>query len=169
MPIQASRLQYTTKYETGHHGTPWYKKKRVNMIAKTDLIIITLASAMLIFAVARSNPNVRPAPYVASAPHMSVATTPDSGKTVVIATNTSTNTESTASQRTGDVVSAAATTFKEPDVIKEASFRTHVVKSGDVLSRIAVKYNTSVSTLKKLNNLSSTVIYVGQELVYPTP
>ncbi|MGG0657729.1 LysM peptidoglycan-binding domain-containing protein [Rummeliibacillus pycnus] len=46
----------------------------------------------------------------------------------------------------------------------EASSNTYKVKSGDSLCVIAQKYNTSVSQLKKLNNLSSDLIYVGQNL-----
>lgn len=146
------------------------------MIAKTDLTIMTLASALLIVAIARSETDIRPqAPVVASS-YNNAATPPPmsdnmSSNTVTVATNTSTQNANpiTAIERAGgDVVSASAETFKEPDVIKDASFRTHVVKNGDVLSRIAVKYNTSVSQLQALNNLRGTVIHVGQELVYPT-
>lgn len=38
------------------------------------------------------------------------------------------------------------------------------VKSGDSLSKIAVKYRTSVSHLKRLNHLRSDKIYAGQRL-----
>src|SRR5699024_5952933 len=41
---------------------------------------------------------------------------------------------------------------------------TYTVKSGDTLSHIAVKYKTNVAQLKKLNNLKSDLIYVGQKL-----
>jgi murein DD-endopeptidase MepM/ murein hydrolase activator NlpD len=41
---------------------------------------------------------------------------------------------------------------------------TYTVKSGDTLSKIASQFNTSVSSLKSLNNLSSDIIYVGQTL-----
>ncbi|XXM71460.1 LysM peptidoglycan-binding domain-containing protein [Lysinibacillus sphaericus] len=41
---------------------------------------------------------------------------------------------------------------------------TYKVKSGDTLSAIARKYGTTVSSLKKLNNLKSDRIYVGQVL-----
>lgn len=40
----------------------------------------------------------------------------------------------------------------------------HVVKSGDTLSGIAVKYKTSVSDIKKLNKLTTDTIKPGQKL-----
>jgi len=42
--------------------------------------------------------------------------------------------------------------------------RTHRVKRGDTLSRIAVLYKTSVKSLMKANNLSSSRIRIGQTL-----
>lgn len=138
------------------------------MIAKTDLVIITLASAMLIFAIARSNTDVR-LPVTAPISHSGInmpAAAPTG--TVTVASNLQTGNTSGVTLTAGEVISTSATSFQEPDVIKDASFRTYVVKSGDVLSRIALKYNTSVSELQSLNNLQGTVIHVGQELVYPT-
>lgn len=41
---------------------------------------------------------------------------------------------------------------------------TYTVKSGDHLSKIAAKYNMSVSSLKSINNLKSNTIFVGQKL-----
>ena len=41
---------------------------------------------------------------------------------------------------------------------------TYIVKKGDTLSRIASTYKTSVSELKKTNNLSSDLIYANQTL-----
>ncbi|MCI3029183.1 LysM peptidoglycan-binding domain-containing protein [Desemzia sp. C1] len=40
----------------------------------------------------------------------------------------------------------------------------YTVKSGDTLSAIARRYNTTVAKLKSLNNLKSDTIYVGQKL-----
>ncbi|WP_408007912.1 LysM peptidoglycan-binding domain-containing protein [Pseudalkalibacillus sp. A8] len=40
----------------------------------------------------------------------------------------------------------------------------HTVRSGDTLWGISLKYNTSVSNLKALNNISSHIIYVGQKI-----
>ncbi|MGL4911520.1 MAG: LysM peptidoglycan-binding domain-containing protein, partial [Romboutsia sp.] len=43
---------------------------------------------------------------------------------------------------------------------------TYTVKSGDTLSKIAIKYNTTVANLVKLNNLKNpNLINVGQVLI----
>ncbi|HJV78171.1 MAG TPA: LysM peptidoglycan-binding domain-containing protein [Paludibacter sp.] len=41
---------------------------------------------------------------------------------------------------------------------------SHIVKKGETLSSIAKLYNTSVAELKKINNLSSRKLHLGQEL-----
>ncbi len=48
------------------------------------------------------------------------------------------------------------------------NYTTYKVVSGDNLSRIAYKYNTTVANLKSLNNLSSSLIYAGQSLKVPS-
>lgn len=45
---------------------------------------------------------------------------------------------------------------------------TYIVKRGDSLYSIANKYNTSVSTIKILNNLSSNSLSIGQSLKIPS-
>ncbi|MDD6878997.1 MAG: LysM peptidoglycan-binding domain-containing protein, partial [bacterium] len=44
----------------------------------------------------------------------------------------------------------------------------YIVQSGDSLYSIAKKYNTTVNELKSLNNLSSNLLMIGQELKVPT-
>ncbi|MGE7769517.1 LysM peptidoglycan-binding domain-containing protein [Viridibacillus arvi] len=41
----------------------------------------------------------------------------------------------------------------------------YTVKKGNTLSVIAIKYNTTVTKLKKWNNLSTDTIYIGQKLI----
>ena len=43
----------------------------------------------------------------------------------------------------------------------------YVVKSGDTLFSIANKFNVTVQAIKNINNLSSNILNVGQELVIP--
>jgi LysM repeat protein len=50
---------------------------------------------------------------------------------------------------------------------KKPSMRNHKVRSGDTLSEIAEKYRTSVSKIKKVNNLKSDNIRIGQILKIP--
>lgn len=43
----------------------------------------------------------------------------------------------------------------------------YIVKSGDTLWKIANEYNTNVSEIKRLNNLSSNLLTIGQTLTLP--
>jgi len=49
----------------------------------------------------------------------------------------------------------------------QEQFMEYVVRNGDSLSRIAVRHNTDVATLQRLNRITGTAIYAGQTLVYP--
>ena len=44
----------------------------------------------------------------------------------------------------------------------------YIVKSGDSLYRIAIKFNTTVDELKRINNLSSNNLSIGQKLIIPS-
>lgn len=50
----------------------------------------------------------------------------------------------------------------------KTSAATHMVKSGDNLYRLSLKYNTSVNAIKRANNLNSSLIVVGQKLSIPS-
>ena len=51
---------------------------------------------------------------------------------------------------------------------KEQASNTYIVKSGDSLYSIASRYNTTVDELRRLNNLTSTSLSIGQVLKVPT-
>jgi LysM repeat protein len=62
---------------------------------------------------------------------------------------------------------AGELTPSAPDATVVSSGREIEVKSGDTLSAIAARQGTTVSILKRLNNLGSDTIYVGQKLQIP--
>ena len=43
--------------------------------------------------------------------------------------------------------------------------RSHVITSGESLYTIAHQYNTTISRLKKLNNMKTNKLIIGQELI----
>ncbi|WP_088815568.1 MULTISPECIES: LysM peptidoglycan-binding domain-containing protein [Listeria] len=53
---------------------------------------------------------------------------------------------------------------KAAPVVEEANLSTYTVKSGDTLWALSVKFGTSVQNIMSWNNLSSSSIYVGQNL-----
>ena len=57
--------------------------------------------------------------------------------------------------------------LKLPKVDEIVTVNEYIVKSGDSLYSIAKKYNTSVDELKSLNNLTSSMLSVGQKLNIP--
>ncbi|MGN1407683.1 LysM peptidoglycan-binding domain-containing protein [Lactobacillus sp.] len=78
------------------------------------------------------------------------------GQTLKIPSSSIKSTTKT-STKTAAVKATAATT-------KTTSSTTYKVAKGDTLWSIAKKYGVSVSALQKANNLSSSLIYIGQSL-----
>ncbi len=64
--------------------------------------------------------------------------------------------------RTGGIISIGSSCYGEG--YNEPSYVTYVVRSGDNLYTIARKYNVSVDSIKKLNNLTSNNLSIGQIL-----
>ena len=64
-------------------------------------------------------------------------------------------------------VSSVEECYGEDFVVPE-DYITYTVKSGDNLYSIARKYNTSVSEIKSLNNLSTNNLSIGQVLKIPS-
>lgn len=52
----------------------------------------------------------------------------------------------------------------KPDQSHQVKTVKHIVKSGDTLTNLAKKYHCSIESIKKLNNLTSSVIRLGEEL-----
>jgi len=52
--------------------------------------------------------------------------------------------------------------------LKVASFKIYKVRPGETLEKIATAHHTKVDRIKKLNDLNSDLIVVGQELKIPT-
>ena len=48
------------------------------------------------------------------------------------------------------------------------STNTYIVQKGDTLYNIAKKYNTTVNDIKYLNNLTSNVLSIGEQLIIPS-
>lgn len=58
-------------------------------------------------------------------------------------------------------------TLKIPTFTQNVTEQTYTVKSGDTLYSIARKYNTTVSELINRNNLKTSNLSIGQELIIP--
>jgi LysM repeat protein len=56
------------------------------------------------------------------------------------------------------------TALSQPKVLNEDVSDFHVVKEGDNLFQLSLKYKTSLTVLKKANNLETTLIRKGQKL-----
>lgn len=67
-----------------------------------------------------------------------------------------------------DTWSALATLYSPLAICEETDNIEYIVVAGDSLWSIARKFNTTVDAIKKLNNLTSDVILVGQKLLIPT-
>ncbi|MAL00823.1 MAG: hypothetical protein CL536_01535 [Alcaligenaceae bacterium] len=58
-------------------------------------------------------------------------------------------------------------TTRDVIVRRGPNLRTHVVRKGDTLYDLARRYSTSVGELRRLNNLKSTHLKLGQRLRVP--
>ncbi len=63
---------------------------------------------------------------------------------------------------------AAAAPVMEPVSAPQGETTSYTVQRGDSLSKIATQHRTTVAAIQRLNNLSGTVIRVGQKLVIPS-
>ena len=136
------------------------------MIAKSDLPILVVSSTLLAVAIYRWDQNTRNvdtstvlANTTGSLPADS--TTPDLTNQEIISTasqsNTSADINSDVNASTQFVAPQTPTTvvIEQPVTVETASpFATHTVRSGDSLSEIAARYNTTVNELQTINGIS---------------
>jgi len=159
------------------------------VISKSDLIILVIASSALAVGIFRWHQNTQDVSAItipASAnstvmvdsaqtrvqPEPGFKTTGESNATAV---NTAIQTDAD-----GQIVVQTQTKVIQPtqpvvEVVvgnttnsaESIELGKHQVESGDYLGKIANQYGTDVQTLRELNNISGSVIQIGQEILYP--
>lgn len=65
------------------------------------------------------------------------------------------------------LLSAAVSGGLSSNLFGQAPGSFHIVRKGDTLSHLAIRYGTSVSELKRANSLTSDVVRIGQKLTIP--
>ena len=165
------------------------------MIDKSDLIIFVISASLLTVGIYRWQTNL---PQKATDPVQAKTqrVAPESNPTVVSAissTNAATQTTISAvtsvqtslplnnqlplndQSKTRNIVVSTLEATPSP-ILSTSSvdnnqplLGTYIVVSGDYLSKIAKRYGTTVETLQEINNLSGTMIDVGQQIFFPLP
>lgn len=94
---------------------------------------------------------------------------------IALVNGVSTSALRSANQLTGDLIRVgqkltipSGTTSNDSHSPTSSNTSTHVVARGDTLGAIALTHGISIGELKRINNLSSDVIRVGQKLKVPT-
>lgn len=57
---------------------------------------------------------------------------------------------------------------EEPEIPPTTNYEYYTVQKGDTLYSIASRYSTTVDELRKINNLTSNTLFIGQQLLVPT-
>lgn len=70
-------------------------------------------------------------------------------------------------EKYAEAVVKAVAEYKNIPYGESTSSTTYTVERGDTLWSIAKKFNTNVNEIKRLNNLKSNILYVGQSLKVP--
>ena len=67
------------------------------------------------------------------------------------------------------ITNYAGYTYTPPNTTPDIDNNYYIVKKGDTLYSIASKFNTTVSEIKRLNNLNSDTLTIGQKLLIASP
>ena len=145
------------------------------MIAKSDLIILVVSSTLLGIAVYRWDQNTRnvdTSTVLANTTATAPASSTNSGSTgqtlTATALDADTGTSNGSSSQYIDPQSVAPSAAVEPVVVETVDvYSTYTVRSGDSLSEIASRYNTTVNELQSINGINGSTIFIGQEIQYP--
>ncbi len=165
------------------------------MIAKSDLVILAISGTLLATSIYRWQSTLSPAPR---SPAVATSPAPQTNVNRPVAADTPLTGNSTGSisasgnVRQTDVPVAAPTAntaavgdsttggtsanTTDNGVLEAASadtdtglYGTYIVQPGDNLTYIADLHGTSVDTLRTINDIEGSLIYVDQELLYPLP
>ena len=169
------------------------------MIAKSDLVILTLSTAALAVGIVRWQhgttvvPSVtvpasarQAAPVPRPAPEPAVAASP---RVVELPARTDAEAAPVPDAPVVSRLPAAGAEPPAPEALRvpdagapeadvaalapapepEPRYGVHRVRPGDYLGRIAQRYGTSVATLRELNGIRGSTIRVDQRIRYPLP
>lgn len=162
------------------------------MIAKSDLVILTLSTAALVVGIYRwqHTTTVVPSLTVQASSREGISTLPPPGTTLAARLPAEASADAvpdaapvvrrlpTDARPEGaeSVATAIAPTTLEAspapvsvEARSDAGYGTYRVRSGDYLGRIARRFATSVATLRELNGIDGSTIQVGQTIRYPLP
>ena len=118
-----------------------------------------------------SNTSSGAAATVSAEPQTAKPTSPRIVTETAAPTTIVVNTEGNDAATPGTTASPTTTanSLSNDSTSKEPLFGQHQVVYGDYLGKIANRYGTSISELRRINNLSGSSIFAGQILRYPLP
>jgi len=154
------------------------------VISKSDLVILVVASGALAVGISRWYQNTQDVSAVtipASATSNVLVEPAQNSDLAVFKTVESVDTPTNTSIQTDSEGQVVVKTVPQPEPVVDIVVGTdttaettsaptlglHTVQSGDYLGKIADQYGTDVQTLRELNNISGTIIQIGQEIFYP--
>lgn len=150
------------------------------MISTSDIVILVVASGALATGIYRWHENTQDVSAITIPANSRVVVEPLNNTPAPALTSENTLTAANTNDTTGaNVNQVIVQTLPEAtpvaSVVVEApelptistSVGSHRVRSGDYLGKIANQYGTDVQTLRELNNISGSIIQIGQEILYP--
>ena len=165
LKISATQLNQPNEYYTAKKGDTLYsiatkngltvqELKDLNNLTSNNL---TIGQSLLVKKKPKENTNVTTYTVKAGDTLYSIARKYDT----TVNKLTTLNNLSSSNLSIGQII-------KIPTSTQNANEQSYIVKSGDNLYSIANKFNTTVSKIMNRNNLKSTLLQIGQELIIPS-